>query len=61
MKTKAVDKKPDLTNVSEVDLLQALVDITLRNKQFDSQDMDDITSINEEFKRRESLKIFPAR
>jgi hypothetical protein len=55
----AVDKgkKPDLTNVSEKDLLMAMVEVTLRNKQFDSRDMTDLEAINEEFKRRDSLKI----
>jgi hypothetical protein len=52
---------PDLTNVSEVDLLQAMIDITMRNQQLDSHDMDDLKAINEEFKRRESLQLLPAK
>jgi hypothetical protein len=50
---------PDLTNVSEVDLLQAVVTISLRNPTLTAQDQAELQAINQEIKRRENLVYLP--
>jgi hypothetical protein len=56
---KKLANQPDLTNVSEVDLLQAVVTISLRNPILTAQDQAELAAINEEIKRRENLVYLP--
>lgn len=52
-------KPPDLTNVKEADLLQAVVDITLREGPLSEHDREELELITQEFQRRDALALAP--
>lgn len=50
----------DLTNISDIDLLKATVEILLHNGPVSPQDQAELDAINQEFTRRDSLVYLPS-